>query len=145
MPPEIVDEITTPRGEGYAEAPGFTVRKNELYELMKHWYRTARGLQFDYFMIQIAGGRESWLRNFAYARFDSIAEVLGHEVAKRAMAEVDKEYREKEPYFWRAFVRGIAVRRGDDGSPLPEEVQPPLWVAKNSKRKPSRGKQPRAA
>jgi hypothetical protein len=36
MPPEIVDEITTPRGEGYSEVPGFTLRKNELYELMKH-------------------------------------------------------------------------------------------------------------
>ena len=118
MSPEMVDEITAPqRGEGYAEAPGFTVRKYELYELMKHWFRTARGVEFDYFMFQIAGGTESWLRSLAYGRFNAMADLLGPEVTTRAMDEVDKEFRDKEPYFWRAFLSGIRIRRGDGGGP----------------------------
>lgn len=137
--PDVVDEIASPScGEGCAEVPGFAVRKNELYELMKHWYRTLRGVQFDYFLIQTAGARESWLRNNAYARIATIADVLGREVARRGMDEVDEEFLAKEPYFWQAFVRNLPVGRGDDGWVLPETEQPPLPAPKRAKKNTSR-------
>jgi hypothetical protein len=60
-----------------------------------------------------------------------MAEVVGSELEKRAIAEVEKELRDKNPYFWRAFLLDIPLRRGSDGFPLEEEHQLPLWIVEN--------------
>jgi len=133
-----VDQIATSWGEGREEVAGFVVSKCEIYQLAKHWYRTARDIEFFWFMAECIGSSERRERYCADARFNQIAEILGTNVTDRAIAEVEREFLEKEPYYWRAFRSGIRLRRDGRGSPLPKELQPALPKSKASaKRKPA--------
>jgi len=127
-------EIASRWGAGRAVVLGFKPQKYELYVLLKDCYREAVDTEFYWYISDSFGGSESGERAHANERFNAISKLLGTEVTKRAVAEVDAEFRKEHPYQWRAFRGGIVLKRTPDGIPLPENQQPPLWTPK-AKRK----------
>jgi hypothetical protein len=109
--------------------PGFTISRDELYVLMKHSYKTARSIDFDDFLVDYTISKRRLQSTCAWGRFSAMAKILGSEAEAQAAAEIDEDFRDKHPYFWRAFLMGIPIRRGRNGFPLPEEHQLPLWAA----------------
>ena len=128
---ELVDRFDSKPDPLVDQVPGFTVSKYELYELMKHCYRTARDIQFDDILLDDSNRERQWRSHSAYCRFGAIAEVVGPEMEKRAVAEVEKQLRDENPYFWRAFLMKIPLRRNCRGMLLREEQQPPLWIVES--------------
>ena len=102
--------------------------------LLKHWYRETAAIEYFWYFSRSCGPSERMLRAQAKECFAAFANILGEETTNRAIAEVDAEFRTKHPYYWRAFRRGIDLKRTPEGIPLPEDQQPPLWTPK-AKRK----------
>lgn len=87
--------------------PPIFLTKEELKVLARYWYTERLEGQFDWFLYNTTGSRQSTIYLHSGMRLRQIRNAIGEDELKRIVDEIDAA-KEKElgPGFWDAFIHG---------------------------------------
>jgi hypothetical protein len=108
----VVGHVDEVNGRGAEELAGFFPTRHELLVLTKYWYRRQLADRWFFFQFGSTGSTEMRVETFAWNRIHRVAEILGDDEARRAIADVDLEFsNEVDPEMWNIFLHGDAAQR----------------------------------
>ena len=99
----LVDEVN---GLGAAGVPEFVPTRHELLELARFWAREDLEIQLGWFLYGQTGSTDLRVSSYAIRRINRIADLLGQDVVKDAIASVYREAEERDKLLWKIFKDG---------------------------------------